>query len=103
MLGRWKNFDELEELLTLKELEAIIEALREQKQSDQRFAAALQGVNLNENEGEETGDAIVRKAEAEIARRTGKTPDGVPEDLATLGSSKEGFGVGMGLGYATEL
>jgi hypothetical protein len=50
MLGIWKNFEEIEENLTLAELEKLLEVKREQDYSDKKFAAALKGVNLDDND-----------------------------------------------------
>jgi hypothetical protein len=67
-LGQWKNFEEIEENLTLKEVEVILEASREQEYNRQKFAAALKGVDLDENRGKNddtpTFEDIKRRAEA---------------------------------------
>ena len=49
MLGHWKNFEELEENLTIAELQAILDAAREKERREQVFLAALQGVDLEKN------------------------------------------------------
>ncbi len=71
LLGHWKNFEQLEENLNLFELQAILDAAREQEYSRQKFAAALKGVNLDEQpKGSEddskppTFEDIKRRAEA---------------------------------------
>ena len=47
-MGIWKNFDEIEESLTLRELEEIVTAGREREHRNHKFMAALQGHNLDE-------------------------------------------------------
>jgi hypothetical protein len=48
-VGAWKNFDELEESLTLAELEKLISTITEQDQQDKIFMAGLQGVDLTKH------------------------------------------------------
>lgn len=52
--------------LTLDELQAIITASREKEERQQKFAAALQGVDLDKNKGDEVVDAVKRRANAKI-------------------------------------
>lgn len=71
LLGHWKNFEEIEENLTLKEVEVILKAARDQEYHRQKFAAALKGVNLDENktssdEEEPTFEDIKRRAQARL-------------------------------------
>jgi len=59
----YKNFDDLETHLTRQELSIMIEKAREKKYDDQRFLAALKGIDLDE--GKETEfDRIKARAEA---------------------------------------
>ena len=70
LLGIWKNFDELEENITIDELAAILEASRNKDKHDKEFAAALKGIDLKSNSDDEHDDNIspyeraVRKAKA---------------------------------------
>lgn len=65
MLGQWKNFEEIEESLSLDELSAILDAARKQEHNRQKFAAGLKGINLDEKRGDElTFEDIKRRAEA---------------------------------------
>jgi hypothetical protein len=64
-LGHWKNFEEIEENLTIKELEVILDASRKQEYARQKFAAALKGVDLDEGKSDTpTFEDIKRRAEA---------------------------------------
>lgn len=45
-MGAWKNFEELEESLTLAELEKLFGALQEDKKENNIFLAGLQGIDL---------------------------------------------------------
>ncbi len=66
MLGIWKNFEEIEENLTLAELEKLLEVKRDQDFQEKKFAAALKGVNLDDpNDGDAPSfEDIKRRAEA---------------------------------------
>lgn len=78
MLGHWKNYDELESELSIDELLATLKAIREKENRHNKFLAAIQGVDLDEEK----------------------------EDITTLKgihANKEGFGIGLGLGYIAEV
>lgn len=83
LLGRWKNYDELEECLTFEELTAIINALRDKEARENRFMAAIQGIDLDENDTTAPG----QKDLGDIKNVNGYV------------AAQEGFGIGMGLGY----
>lgn len=76
LLGNWKSYEELEEELSLDELLATLNAYRDQKREEQKFLAALQGVDLSESEP------------ADIT------------DLRGYDAAQQGFGIGMGLGHS---
>lgn len=76
MLGHWKNYDELEESLTIEELILTVESIRDREHRHNKFLAAMQGVDLDE--------------------------ETVTRDITTLSGSaaeKAGFGINQGLGY----
>jgi hypothetical protein len=98
MLGIWKDYEELESSLSLQELTAIIEQKRETDYQDKKFLAALQGVDLDEQNGKKEQDPW----EAMKARvfSGGQTSDS-NDVLALQGhnAAKAGFGIGAGLSY----
>ena len=98
MLGIWKDYEELESSLSLPELTAIIEYKRETDYQDKKFLAALQGVDLDEQNGKKEQDPW----EAMKARvfSGGQTSDS-NDVLALQGhnAAKAGFGIGAGLSY----
>lgn len=59
----FRNYDELEEYLTRQEIVKMLEKAREKKYDDQRFAASLKGIDLDEGRQTEF-DEIKRRAEA---------------------------------------
>jgi len=98
MLGIWKDYEELESSLSLPELTSIIEYKREADYQDKKFMAALQGVDLDEQNGKKEQDPW----EAMKARvfSGGQTSDS-SDVLALQGhnAAKAGFGIGAGLSY----
>lgn len=96
MLGIWKNYEELENALSIPELMAVVSSKRELDYEEKKFLAAIQGVDLEkgaskQNEWENLKARVFSK---------GKTSDG--NDVLSLqgpNAVKAGFGIGMGLEY----
>lgn len=76
LLGIWKNYEELEENLSVDELLSILNAQRKLQREQQRFFAAIQGIDLSDDEPR---DIL---------------------DLSGYDAATAGFGVGMGIGHA---
>lgn len=96
LIGIWKDYEELEESLSMPELTATIKIKRELDYSDKKFAAAMQGVDLDKNSknSNEWEDMKARVFSG------GKAVDG--KDILALqgkNAEKAGFGIGMGLDY----
>lgn len=86
LIGQWRNFEELEVNLSLPELEAIIDAERDRQYTQNKFLAALKGIDLDAGAAESVQsrfDDIVAEAYAEL--------EGVSEEEFTLGQL--GWGV----------
>lgn len=64
--GTWKNIDELEEYLTRQELFKMVEKARKQRYQQMKFAAAIQGVDLDEGSTDEDFERVKSRAEARI-------------------------------------
>lgn len=78
LLGNWKNYDELEDQLSIDELIATLDAQRKVRRDEHRFMAMLQGINIPDD------DQI--------------TPD--VTQLTGAKAVQEGFGIGLGLGHS---
>jgi hypothetical protein len=74
----WKNFDELEENLSIQEVEVLLDASREQEYQKQKFAAALKGIDLDEQSGKSGSDDA--PTFEDIKRRAEAKARGVTED-----------------------
>jgi hypothetical protein len=96
LIGIWKDYEELEESLSMPELTATIKIKRELDYSDKKFAAAMQGVDLDKNSGNSNAWEDMK---AKVFSG-GKATDG--KDILALqgkNAEKAGFGIGMGLTY----
>lgn len=78
MLGNWKNYEELEEQLSIDELLATLNAQRKRKHEEQKFMAMIQGIDVS---GEDEVE--------DVAKLTGAR------------AAEAGFGVGLGLGHSS--
>lgn len=75
LIGKWRNIDELEESLNLDELKLIIEAARERELRNQKFFAAINGIDLDKagtKQAEEDFLRVQRRVEARMAGKTEK-------------------------------
>lgn len=101
LLGIWKDYEELEKSLSMPELLATLMVKRELDNTEKKFLAALQGVNLDEqgSDGKVRGQQEWENLKARVFSK-GKTNDG-NDVLALQGpnAKKAGFGIGMGLDY----
>ena len=57
-MGRWKNFDDLEESLNMPELMLILKEKRAGERRERQFLAAIQGIDLDKNEKDPVQERI---------------------------------------------
>ena len=96
LIGIWKDYDQLESSMSMQELTATLKIKRELDYSDKKFAAAMQGVDLDKNSG--SGN----EWEDMKARVFSKGATGNGNDILALqgmNAERVGFGIGMGLDY----
>ena len=94
LLGHWKNYEELEENLSMPELIKTLEAMHKKEERDKKFTASLQGVNLEEEPEESNSFEDIQRKVAGIETSG--------DDIVSLQgqfAARAGFGIGMGLGY----
>ena len=99
LLGIWKDYQELEQSLSMAELIATISSKRELDYEEKKFLAAIQGVDLDKNNGSGRGQQEWEDLKARVFSG-GKARDG--NDILALqgpAAEKAGFGIGMGLDY----
>lgn len=77
LLGNWKNYEELEEELSVDELLATLNAIRKNRYEEQKFLAMMQGIDISDD-----------NYKSDIA------------DLKGAAASAQGFGIGLGLAHS---
>lgn len=95
--GAWKNFEDLESSINMKELVAVLEKIRELDYNEKKFFAAIQGVDLDKNSSKGQDEWEKMKARVFSGNKTDN-----PDDILALqgqNAQKVGFGIGMGLSY----
>lgn len=96
LLGIWKDYNELELSLSMPELMATLESKREQDYQEKKFLAAIQGVDLEANQGNSNAWEEM-KARVFSGGKAVNANDIVA--LQGVNAQKAGFGIGMGLDY----
>jgi hypothetical protein len=98
LLGIWKDYEELELSLSMPELMATLESKRELDYQEKKFLAAIQGVDLDKNSGNNSGNKWEEmKAKVFSGGKAANSNDVLA--LQGVNAQKAGFGIGMGLGY----
>lgn len=75
LTGKWKNFEELENDLCIEELEAIVAAMREREHRQFKMMAAVQGINIDEDESSEDRLTVDDIKSRLAARQSGKSDE----------------------------
>jgi hypothetical protein len=98
LLGIWKDYEELEISLSMPELMLTLESKRDLDYQEKKFLAAMQGVDLDKNNGNSSGN---KWEEMKAKVFSGGKATNANDVLALQGvnAQKAGFGIGMGLGY----
>ena len=99
LLGIWKDYHELELSLSMPELLATLASKRELDYEEKKFLAAIQGVDLDAENGSDKGQKEWEDMKARVF--SGGTTSDSNDVLALQGvnAQKVGFGIGLGLDY----
>jgi hypothetical protein len=98
LLGIWKDYEELEISLSMPELMLTLESKRDLDYQEKKFLAAMQGVDLDKNNGNSSGNKWEEmKAKVFSGGKAANANDVLA--LQGVNAQKAGFGIGMGLGY----
>lgn len=73
LLGIWKNFDDIEENLTMEELQQILKSQAEKEERQFKAMAAINGIDLDEDEEAVTFEEVERRAKAKLAGKDEST------------------------------
>ena len=102
LLGIWKDYQELETSLSMPELMATLEVLRELDYSEKKFLAAIQGVDLDGETSKDKGQKEWEDMKARVFSGGKATDSNDVLALQGVNAQKAGFGIGMGLDYGDE-
>jgi hypothetical protein len=98
LLGIWKDYEELELSLSMPELMATLESKRDLDYQEKKFLAAIQGVDLDKNSGNNSGNKWEEmKAKVFSGGKAANSNDILA--LQGVNAQKAGFGIGMGISY----
>ena len=94
----WKDYQELEDSLSMPELTAILVAKRESDYEERRFLAAIQGVDLDKESKRDTNAWEDMKARVFSGGKAESSDDIL--SMQGINAQKAGFGIGAGLEYS---
>jgi hypothetical protein len=98
LLGIWKDYEELEISMSMPELMVTLNQKRELEYQEKKFLAAMQGVDLDKENGRKEENAWERmKAKVFSGGQAADSNDIIA--LQGVNAQKAGFGIGMGLDY----
>jgi hypothetical protein len=97
LLGIWKDFYELETSISMPELIAILESKSESDYADKKFLAAIQGVDLEKDQGRQ--DEWTKLKEKVFGPKKTEEQENDVTSLTGKKAADAGFGIGMGLSY----
>jgi hypothetical protein len=99
ILGIWKDYQELEESLSMPELMVTLSSKRELDYEEKKFLAAIQGVDLDGTTNPDKGQKEWEDMKARVFSRGATSDSNDVLSLQGQNARKVGFGIGMGLDY----
>ena len=99
LLGIWKDYNELEESLSLSEIKAIISSKRDLDYQEKKFFAAIQGVDLEDSSESDRGQKEWENLKARVFSGGATNDSNDVLSLQGQNAKKAGFGIGLGLDY----
>lgn len=99
LLGKWKDYEELEQNLSMPELTAILVAKRKSDHDNRKFLAAIQGVDLGDSGDNTEKRTTFEDIKARVFSGGQATDANDILSMQGINASQAGFGIGMGLEY----
>jgi hypothetical protein len=93
ILGAWKNYEDLELSISMPELLQIISMRRELDHMEKKFLAAIQGVDIDKDKGDDAWEEMKNRV-----LYKGKGSNDIT-NLSGKRAMEAGFGIGNGLDY----
>lgn len=98
LTGKWKDYEELENSLSMPELTAILIAIREGQHQERKFFAAIQGVDIEAGDSKNSSNAWEDlKSRVFSGGQANDSNDII--SLQGINAQQAGFGIGAGLEY----
>jgi hypothetical protein len=83
----------------MPELTSLLIAKREKEYDEKRFLAAMQGVDLDKENGKESGQKAWEDMKARVFSKGSSKDSNDVTSLQGFNADKAGFGIGQGLEY----
>jgi hypothetical protein len=99
LIGAWKNYEDLELSISMKELVEILSNKRDLDYQEKKFVAAIQGVDLDGASDSERGQKEWEDMKARVFSKGQATDSRDILALQGQNAKSAGFGIGMGLDY----
>lgn len=93
LIGSWRNYDELESTISMTEMLETLSAKRDLDYQEKKFLAAIQGVDIDKDKGEDAWEAMKKRV-----FNKGKDSNDITL-LKGRAAQQAGFGIGMGLDF----
>jgi opacity protein-like surface antigen len=90
----------MEDSLSMPELTSLLVAKREKDYEEKKFLAAVQGIDLDKENGNNRGQKEWEDIKARVFSRGQSTDSNDIVSLQGANTAKSGFGIGAGLDYA---
>ena len=100
LLGIWQSYEQLEESLSMPELVGILVAHKNKLYEEQKFLAAIQGIDLDKETSRSSSSNPWEDMKARVfsGGQAGDSNDILA--LQGINAQKAGFGIGLGLEYS---
>lgn len=95
LLGAWRNFDHLEEMLSMHELIEIVKSIRDREWKRHKAAAALKGIDLDEGSEEKDENDPVEAAKRRVALRRAEEAGISAEEFEAMEADNELRAMGL--------
>jgi hypothetical protein len=100
-LGIWKDYQDMEDSISMPEFTSLLVAKREQDYEQRKFLAAIQGIDLDKESGKSKGQKEWEDIKARVFSRGQTTNSDDVVSLQGANATKSGFGIGAGLEYVS--
>jgi hypothetical protein len=101
LLGIWKDYEQLEDSLSMPEITSILLAKRESDYEEKKFFAAIQGIDLDGKNGKDRGQKEWEDMKSRVFSGGSAKDSNDITSLQGINAQRAGFGINNGLEYAS--